>query len=312
MNLSIIIPVKDEEENIFKIVKEIKESLSDINYEIIFIDDGSIDNTFNNIEKACKSDKKIKMLSFSRNFGKDAAIYAGLKASSGNYTAIIDGDLQQDPKLLKEMYIFLSENAEYDQIAMVIRKRKYTFFLKRIFSNLFYKIINKISYIGFASNASDFRMFRKNVKEAILSLPEKRRFTKGIFNWIGFNTYYKEYDVLKRKNGKTKFSLRKSYKYAINGIVSYSEKPLVLSAYFGIFISTASFIYLFYIVFKTLFFGKDTPGFATIVCLILFIGGIQLISIGILGKYISELFIESKQRPIYILKKQIGFEKEEL
>lgn len=310
MKLSIIIPALNEEQNLELIYNKIKEILNSIHYEIIFIDDGSQDKTLEFLESIYMNDlEHIKIISFSRNFGKDAAIYAGLKHSIGEYTAIIDADMEQDPKYLLEMLNFLDENSDYDQVAMIIKNRKTNIF-KKIGSYLFYKLIDNLSDTPFPNGASDFRMFRSEVKNAVLNLPERVRFSKGIFNWVGFNTKYMEYNVEKRKYGTSKFNLRTSFKYAIDGIIGFSTKPLKLATIFGTIISFIGFIYLIYVLIKTLIMGADTPGFATIVCLILFIGGIQLITIGVLGEYISKMFIETKNRPIYISKKELGFDDE--
>lgn len=311
MKLSIIIPAMNEEGNIDTIYNNIRTTLADVNFEMIFVDDGSTDKTLSVLEAAYKKDKThVRVISFSRNFGKDAAIYAGLEHAIGEYTAIIDADMEQNPKYLLKMVTFLDSNPEVDQVAMRIKKRKAGSAIKRLGSKLFYKLMNAISDTKFQEDVSDFRMFRANVRNAVLDLPEKNRFSKGIFNWVGFKTEAMEYEVGKRTKGETKFNFKKSVKYAFDGIVGFSVKPLKLSTMFGSLCSLAGFIYLVYIIIKTIVKGADVPGFATIVCLILFIGGIQLICIGILGEYISKMFIETKQRPIYVAKKKIGFEEE--
>lgn len=311
MKLSIIIPAMNEEENIDQIYTNIKSIFCDIDYEIIFVDDGSKDKTYKVLETTHKKDREhVKVISFSRNFGKDAAIYAGLEHAQGEYTAIIDADMEQNPSYLLKMLTFLDNNADFDQVAMTIKKRKAGSFIKKFGAKMFYKFINSMSDIKFANDASDFRMFRENVKAAILNLPEKNRFSKGIFSWIGFNTKLMEYEVGQRTKGKTKFNFRKSISYAMDGIVGFSVKPLKLATVFGTITSLSGFAYLIYIIIKTIVTGIDTPGFATIVCLILFLGGVQLISIGILGEYISKTFIETKNRPIYIAKNKLGFEEE--
>lgn len=311
MKLSILIPAYNEEENMDIIYNNIKSVLEDISFEIIFIDDGSLDKTYPVLESIYKKDpNRVRVISFSRNFGKDAAIYAGIEYAAGEFTAIIDADMEQDPKYLVKMLNFLENNKNYDQVAMVIKERKAGNVFKRFGSKTFYKFINLLSDIKFEQDASDFRMFNSIVKEALLKLPEKNRFSKGIFNWVGFNTKYLEYDVGTRTKGKTKFGFRSSFRYAINGIVGFSTRPLKLATVFGSITSLTGFVYLVYVIIKTLVFGTDTPGFATIVCLILFLGGIQLISIGILGEYISRMFIETKNRPIYIARKRLGFEDE--
>ena len=311
MKLSIIIPAYNEEGNVELINERIKELFGSITYEAIFINDGSKDKTALELSKVYKKDQEhVRVINFSRNFGKDAAIYAGLENATGEYTAIIDADMEQDPKYLLEMISFLEKNKNYDQVAMTIKKRKSGSKIKKLGGKMFYKLINKLSDIKFQEDASDFRMFRSYVRDAIVNLPEKNRFSKGIFNWIGFNTKYMEYDVGKRNSGVSKFNFKSSFKYAIEGIIGYSVKPLRIATFTGLFISLIGFIYLLYIIIKTIIIGVDTPGFATIVCLILFIGGIQLISIGILGEYLAKTFIEVKNRPIYIASSKLGFEEE--
>lgn len=311
MKLSILVPAYNEEGNIDNIYKNIKNIFNDISYEIIFINDGSTDKTEKVMTAVYKADPShIKIINFSRNFGKDAAIYAGLEYAAGEYTAIIDADMEQNPKYLLEMLTFLDKNEDYDQVAMIIKKRKSGSIFKRVFAKLFYKIINLLSDLKFTEDASDFRMFRENVKNAILSLSERNRFSKGIFSWIGFNTKTMEYEVGKRTSGVTKFNFKASFKYALEGIIGFSVKPLRVATISGLITSFCGFIYLIYIIVKTIMLGVETPGFATIVCIMLFIGGIQLISIGILGEYLSKTFIETKNRPIYVTKSKIGFDEE--
>ncbi len=311
MKLSIIVPACNEEENIDTIFSNIKAIFSDINYEVIFIDDGSTDKTYKVLESVYnKNNNVVRVISFSRNFGKDAALYAGIEHACGEYIAIIDADMEQNPKYLLKMMTFLDNHPDYDQVAMTIEKRKAGSAIKRMGAKMFYKLINVLSDVKFSEDASDFRMFRKTIKDAILTLPEKNRFSKGIFNWVGFNTKLMEYEVGTRTKGVSKFNFKKSVSYALDGIVGYSTKPLKLATVLGLLTSFIGFIYLIYIVIKTFIMGVDTPGFATIVCLILFIGGIQLVSIGILGEYISKIFIETKERPIYIAKKKLGFDED--
>lgn len=302
MKLSIIIPCKNEAGNVKKLYEQITDNLKDVNHEIIFIDDGSTDNTLAELKKI----NGIKIISFSKNFSKEAAIYAGLKYSTGEYTCIIDGDLQQDSKYLLEMLATLEEK-EFDQVAMVIKERK-EFFLTKIFKKVFYFIMNKISDVDFINGASDFRMFNSLVKNAILEMSEVNRFSKGLFSWIGFNTCYKYYEVQDRYSGQSKFNFRTSLKYAITGIVGFSVKPLKIATFFGLLSSVSSFIYFLIILIKTIIIGKDVPGYASILCVILLLGGIQLITIGILGEYIAKTYIEVKKRPIYLIKEKIGFD----
>ena len=309
MKLSIIIPSYNEEGNIIKLNEKIINALEDIEYEIIYINDGSTDTTLNKIKEVYQQNKEqIKYISFSRNFGKEASIYAGLEYSTGDLICIIDSDLQQNPKYIKEMYNFLKENEEYDQVTMVMNNRNKETKIKKYIKKTFYKLINKLSDIKFIDGASDFRMFRKSIKNAILKITENNRFSKGIFSWIGFNTKYMTYEVEKRYSGKSKFDTKKSIKYAITGITNYSIKPLSISILIGTIISVLSLLYIIITIIQVLMFGKDVPGYASLLVSILFMGGLQLIFIGILGTYIGKTYIETKKRPIYIEKETKGFD----
>ena len=304
MKLDIVVPLYNEEENLADFYNEVKKSLSEIEYRLIFVNDGSSDNSLKVLKDLYKFDKKrVRVVSFSRNFGKESAIYAGLKNSNAEYTAIIDADLQQDPNYLLEMLNKLDKNDDVDSICMIQAQKK-----NRFFQKLFYKFINKISKTNFVDGASDFRMFRKKVVESILSLSEKNRFSKGIFSWVGFNTLYLPYVVKMRKKGKSKWNFFKLLNYAIDGFVGFSTSPLKFSVYLGLLSSFSAFIYLIVILIKTLVKGKDVPGYASIICLILFIGGCILLSIGILGEYLAKTYLEVKNRPIYIESERIGFE----
>lgn len=308
MLLSILIPSYNEEGNINELNKKLIESLKNIDYEIIYINDGSKDKTLDKIKTVSKSNENIKYISFSKNFGKDAAIYAGLKRSNGTYTCILDADLQQNPKYIISMLDYLKKHPETDQIAMVMKNRNKENIFNRIMKKNFYRLINKLSDTKLVDGASDFRMFNNSVKDAILSLTEKNRFTKGMFSWIGFNTEYMYYNVEDRFSGKTKFDTKSSIKYALTGITNYSIKPLYLSTFIGAITSSLSLLYILVIIFKTLILGKDTPGYASLIVISLFMGGLQLLFIGILGTYLGKTYIETKQRPMYIEKETKGFD----
>ena len=302
MKLSFVIPCYNEESNVKLIHDEIaKIFLPLYKYEIIFVNDGSRDNTLKSLKEILKNSKtKIKVINFSRNFGKEAAIYAGLKEAKGDYISLIDADMQQDPKYVLEMVSFLDKNEEYDSVAMYQDKRKegkvLTFFKKS-----FYRLINKISDTKFQSNASDFRTFRKCVIKSVLELKEYYRFSKGIFSWVGYNTYYMPYTVKERATGTTKWSFKKLFKYALDGIISFTTAPLKMATYIGLISSFASIVYLIFVIIQKLAWGIDIPGYATIITLILFLGGMQLFSLGIIGEYIGRNYIETKNRPIYIV-----------
>lgn len=309
MKISIIIPAYNEEGNIIEINKKLTQVLKEYEYELIYINDGSIDKTLDKIKTITNNDQEhIKYISFSRNFGKDAAIYAGLKYSTGDYICIIDADLQQNPKYIIAMLDYLKKHEDVDQIAMVMKNRDKEKLLTKIFKNTFYKLINKLSDTKFIDGASDFRMFTSKVKKAILEISENNRFTKGIFSWIGFNTEYMYYNVEKRFSGKTKYSNKEQLKYALTGITNYSIKPLYLSTIIGCIIALLAFIYIIITILQVLIFGKDVPGYASLLIVSLFMGGLQLIFIGIVGTYLGKTYIETKNRPIYIEKETKGFD----
>lgn len=303
MKLSFVIPCYNEESNVNLIHDEIAKIFSPLyKYEIIFVNDGSSDNTLKSLKEILKNSKtKIKVINFSRNFGKEAAIYAGLKEAKGDYISLIDADMQQDPKYVMEMVSFLDKNEEYDSVAMYQDKRKEGKVLT-LFKKSFYKLINKISDTKFQSNASDFRTFRKCVIKSVLELKEYYRFSKGIFSWVGYNTYYMPYTVKERATGTTKWSFKKLFKYALDGIISFTTAPLKMATYIGLMSSFASIVYLVFVIIQKLAWGIDIPGYATIITLILFLGGMQLFSLGIIGEYIGRNYIETKNRPIYIAK----------
>ena len=304
--VSIVVPCYNEEENIVDFYSAICSVLEkrEKEYEIIFVDDGSKDNTKKLLKKLESTNNiSIKTLIFSRNFGKEAAMYAGLKESTGDYVSIIDADLQQDPKYLLEMEKILDEKEDYDSVALFQDKRNESSLLK-FFKKRFYKLINSISEVEFVTGASDFRMFRRNMVDAIIEMSEKNRFSKGIFSWVGFNTYYLPYKAKERNKGESKWSFCSLFKYAISGIVSFSTAPLTISTILGLFMSFISILYLIFIVIQKIFFGIAIPGYPTIVVLILLLGGIQLLSIGIIGEYLARTYIETKNRPIYILKEK--------
>ena len=302
--ISIIVPCYNEEEVLSQFYKELKKELKELkklNYEIIFVDDGSEDNTINEIKKIRKIDKNIKYIVLSRNFGKESAMYAGLEKSVGDYVAIMDADLQDPPSLLGEMYNAI-KNEGYDSVATRRISRKGEPKIRSFFARLFYKIIAKISKVNIVSGARDFRLMSRQMVNSIVSMCEYNRFSKGIFCWVGFKTKWLEYENIKRIKGNTKWSFWKLFIYSIEGIVSFSSFPLVLSSIFGILFILFSFLVIIFIIVKTLIFGDPTTGWPSLVCIIFFISGIQLFCIGIMGQYISRIFLEVKRRPIYIVK----------
>lgn len=308
MKLNVIIPLYNEEGNIESLFKELIKELKGIKYSLIFVDDGSNDESMHILTELYEKNKNImKVISFSRNFGKESAMYAGLKASRAEYTCIIDADLQQHPKHIMEMLSFLEGNSDYDVVAMVndySNEKISSKFLKKSF----YKVMSGASGQKTVTGASDFRLMRRDVVEALMSLQEINRFSKGLFAWVGFNTYYMTYKVGKRHSGSSKFKLKRQINYAKEGIVSFSTKPLKLATILGGMISIVSFIYFIEILLQTLISGKDIPGYASMMCVILLLGGIQLLVLGIIGEYIAKSYMEVKNRPIYITKNRLGFD----
>lgn len=307
MKLSIIIPCKNEEGNIKELYKKLNDTLKGIKYEAIFIDDGSTDKTLDKLHELYEQDMQhVKILSFSRNFKKEAAMLAGLEHASGEYTCFIDADLQQNPKYLIEMYEFLEKNKEYDEVSMVMKNINHKGIMT-LGKNMFYKLMNSLCDIKLESSASDFRMFRKNVKEAMISLSEKNRFTKGIFSWVGFNVKYLPYEVEPRTSGQSSFGFIASVKYAFEGILAFSSKPLKLATNLGILSLLASFIYLIVVLVQVLGLGYEMNAVYALIILMLFMFGIQFILLGVIGAYISNINTEVRNRPVYILKEKTGF-----
>ncbi|MDE6314599.1 MAG: glycosyltransferase family 2 protein [Lachnospiraceae bacterium] len=309
MKLSLVIPCYNEEDNVELFYKEVNDCFEEqiMDYEFIFVNDGSQDKTMNKLKKLYKQREKdnIKVIGFSRNFGKEAAIYAGLQQAEGEYTAIIDADLQQRPQVVLSMVEILDKEEEYDCVAAFQDKRNEGMILS-FFKRAFYKIINMVADTKFVSGASDFRCFRKNMRLAIISMSEYHRFSKGIFSWVGFETKYIPYKAEKRNAGTSKWSFRKLYKYGMDGILSFSIAPLKLATYVGTICAFLALVYMFVIFLQKLMFGIDVPGHATVVTLILFIGGVQLFFLGVLGEYISKMYIQEKKRPIYITRETFG------
>lgn len=304
MKLSIVVPCFNEEENINLFYDKTREALGNIYNcsEIIFVNDGSRDNTIKKLRDLFDLDSEhIKVINFSRNFGKEAALLAGMEASQGDYVSIIDADLQQNPSYIVDMLQYLENNKEYDCVAAYQDVRKESKLLT-FFKDSFYHIINKMTDIEIVRSASDFRTLRRNVVDAIVSLPERCRFSKGIFSWVGFNTYYMPYTVEERAFGESKWSFWKLLSYAVDGIIAFSTTPLVLASILGVILCVIAFILVTVIIIKTLLLGDPVNGFPTIATLILLASGVQLLFIGILGQYLAKSYIEDKQRPMYIVK----------
>jgi len=306
MKLSLVVPCYNEEKNVSLFYEAVRNDFTgvDFEYELVFVNDGSKDGTFKELQKLCGGDLPVKIVNFSRNFGKEAAMYAGLKESEGDYVTVIDADLQQRPSIALDMVKMLDAEPDYDCIAAYQDERKESKLLV-FFKNRFYNLINKFSDTEFVQGASDFRTFRRPMVEAILQMDEYFRFSKGLFSWVGYNTKFIPYEVEERATGSSKWSFWKLFKYALEGIFAFTTAPLRISTVIGFITALVSVIYLVAVVVQKLAFGIDVPGYATIVVLILLLGGIQLCCIGIIGEYIARTYIQTKGRPIYIAKNVI-------
>ena len=302
--ISIIVPCCNEEDNVLNFYREVTNVLHNLNfdYEIIFIDDGSTDNTNNILIALSNEDKKhIKYISFTRNFGKEAAMYAGLKYSKGDFVTIMDADLQHPPKLLPTM-IEILENSNYDNVSTMCKKYSNDQKLYGFLVKIFYEIMNKISDVNIVHGAKDFCLMRRNMVDAVLKLCEYERFSKGIFQWVGYKTYWLECEHIKRIHGKSKWCLKNLLKYALSGISDFSVKPLFLSLFLGLLLTTLPFLLILLCVIKSLFFHMVINSTIFIVLVLLFVGGIELLCIGILSYYVAKIFKEVKNRPNYIIK----------
>lgn len=309
MKLSLVVPCYNEEASVKRFFDEVNKVFENKveNFEFVFVNDGSKDGTYPELKKLYKENptSNIQVLTFSRNFGKEAAIYAGLSNAKGDMICIIDADLQQRPEVVLEMLGEIEKDDSLDCVAAYQENRKESKTLSG-FKSAFYKVINKITDVDFVNGASDFRLLKRTMVDAILEMTEYHRFSKGIFSWVGFNTKYIPYTVEERQFGETKWSYGKLFKYAFDGIISFSTFPLKLATGVGLVTAFASIIYLFVVVLQKLIFGIDVPGYATIVVLVLFLGGMQLFCLGILGEYLSKIYVQVKNRPIYILKEHLG------
>ena len=310
MKLSLVVPCYNEADNVTAFQNAVMDTFSDCgyDYEIIFVNDGSADATMHQLRKLFKAQAcPVKVINFSRNFGKEAAIYAGLHSASGEYISFIDADLQQHPQIVRNMVQILDEKPEYDVVAAYQDRRGESKVLS-FFKKSFYKTINRLSDINLKSDASDFRTFRRSVAESILALGEYHRFSKGIFAWVGYDTCYIPYVAAQRHAGTSKWSFRKLMNYAIDGIIGYSTKPLRTATFLSGLSAIAAMLYLVVVVLQKLFAGIDIPGYATIIVLILALGSMQLLCIGIIGEYVGRTFEQSKQRPVYLVKEILTYD----
>ncbi len=312
MMLSLVVPCYNEEGNVEKFLSETNRVFEGKveNYEFVFVNDGSSDGTYKKLKNLYAENSNVQVISFSRNFGKEAGIYAGLSKAKGDLVCLIDADLQQRPEVVLEMLDVLNSDEDIDCVTAYQEKRKENKLISGI-KSFFYKIINKISDVDFVNGASDFRLMKRSMVDAILSMTEFHRFSKGIFSYVGFNTKYIPYTVAERESGESKWSFGKLFKYAFDGIFAFSTMPLKISTFIGFLSSLSSIIYLIVVVIQKLAFGIDVPGYATLVVLILLIGGIQLFCLGILGDYIARMYVQTKHRPVYILKEHLEHDNEE-
>ena len=313
MKLSLVVPCYNEADNVAAFQEAVIGAFSGCgyDYEIIFVDDGSKDATYHNLKKIFAAQLcPVKVVRLSRNFGKESAIYAGLEQAEGEYISLIDADLQQRPEIVRGMVKTLDEEPEFDIVAAYQDRRGEGKILS-FFKKSFYAIINRLSDVSLRADASDFRTFRRSVAESLMTISEYHRFSKGIFAWVGYSTKFIPYVAEARKAGTSKWSFRKLMNYAIEGIIGYSTKPLRIATAMGILTAFSAFLYLLVVVIQKLAFGIDIPGYATIIVLILLLGGVQLLCIGIIGEYVGRTFEQSKNRPIYIAKETLTYKNED-
>lgn len=301
--LTMVVPAYNEEEALpifYEEAYRVEAELPEVEIEYLFIDDGSSDKTLEVLRSLHKKDARVRYVSFSRNFGKEAAIYAGLQNATGDYVAILDADLQDPPSLLPEMLQAIEEEG-YDCVGSRRVTRKGEPPIRSFFARMFYRIMNKISSADIVDGARDFQLMNRKVVKAILSMGEYNRFSKGIFGWVGFRKKWLEYENIERSAGETKWSFWKLFLYALDGIVAFSTAPLVIASVMGMVFCLVAFVAIIFIIVRTLIFGDPTSGWPSMVCIIIFIAGIQLLCMGILGQYMAKTYLETKKRPLYLV-----------
>lgn len=306
--LSVIVPSYNEEENVFDFYAELMKNEAffkqrELDVEIIYVDDGSKDKTVEKVKELAGKDKRVHLVSFSRNFGKEAAIYAGLQKAKGDYAVLMDCDLQDPPSLLPEMFRNMDEG--YDSVATRRVSRKGEPPIRSFFARMFYRIMNKISRTEIVDGARDYRLMKRQVVDSILAMAEYNRFTKGIFGWVGYETKWLEYENIERKKGETKWSFWKLFLYSFDGITAFSTVPLAIASFMGVLFCLFAFLMIVFIIVRKLLFGDPTSGWPSLVCIILFCSGVQLFCVGIVGQYLSKTYMEVKRRPIYLVKEEI-------
>ncbi len=303
--VSLIVPCYNEQDSLplfYNALTETMNGLNNYEFEVLFVDDGSKDNTLPILMDISNRDSRIKYYSFSRNFGKEAAMYAGFCNAKGDYVAVMDADMQDPPSLLPKMLEIL-EGGEYDSVATRRVSREGEPPIRSFFARCFYKIINKVSDADVMDGARDFRLMNRNMLESIISMSEANRFSKGIFGWVGFKTYWLPYENVERVAGETKWNFWKLFKYSIDGIVNFSNAPLTIASWTGIILTILSFVMVIFVMIRKLAFGDPVQGWASLVCIITFIGGVQLFCIGIMGQYLAKTYMEVKKRPHFIISK---------
>lgn len=306
--LSVIVPSYNEEENIFDFYEELMKNAPflqsrELDVEVIYIDDGSKDKTAEKVKELAARDARVHLVSFSRNFGKEAAIYAGLKKAKGDYSVLMDCDLQDPPALLPDMFRYIDEG--FDSVATRRVSRKGEPPIRSLFARMFYRIMNKISKTEIVDGARDYRLMKRQVVDAILAMAEYNRFTKGIFGWVGYETKWLEYENVERKKGETKWSFWKLFLYSLDGITAFSTVPLAVASFMGVLFCGLAFLMIVFTIVRKLIFGDPTSGWPSLVCIILLCSGVQLFCLGIVGQYLSKTYMEVKKRPIYLVKEEL-------
>ena len=309
MLFSAVIPCYNEEENVKDVYDEIMKNeeyfkAHDIETEILYVDDGSKDGTVAEVKKLIEADKRVHLVSFSRNFGKEAGIFAGLENAKGDFVALMDADLQDPPSMLPQMFEEIFKGG-YDCVATRRVSRKGEPKIRSLFARMFYRIMRKIAKTDIVDGARDYRLMSRAMVDSIVSMREYTRFSKGIFGWVGFNTKWLEFENIERRKGETKWSFWGLFKYSLEGIMGFSTAPLAMVSVLGLFFTFLAFIAIVFIIIRTLVFGDPTSGWPSMACIIIFMGGIQLFCVGILGQYLSKVYLEVKNRPIYIVKEKI-------
>lgn len=306
--LSVIVPCYNEEENVRDFYDELQKTSAffqekEIEIEILYIDDGSKDKTVAEVKKLRAQDEHVRLISFSRNFGKEAAIYAGLQKARGDFVVMMDADLQDPPSLLPEMYGYIEQG--YDSVATRRVTRKGEPPVRSFFARLFYRIMNKISRTEIIDGARDYRLMTRQVVDSILAMSEYNRFSKGIFGWVGYETKWLAYDNIERKKGKTKWSFWKLFLYSLDGILAFSTVPLAIASIMGVLFCVLAFLLIIVTIVRKLAYGDPTSGWPSLVCIISLVSGVQLFCLGIVGQYLSKTYMEVKKRPIYLVKEEI-------